>query len=85
MDKKLSESTILKAIAEKYDKNIGQIILKWHIDTGIVPIFTSTKEQRIIEYTELFDFGLDEEEIAKISALNINYKIYLESCFCPGF
>lgn len=85
MDKRLSESTILKKIAEKYDKNIGQVILRWHIDTGVVPIFTSTKEQRILQYTELFDFGLDKDEIAEISALNINYKIYLESCYCPGF
>lgn len=85
MDKRLSESPVLKAIADKYAKNIGQIILRWHIDTGVIPIFTSTKEERILEYTKLFDFSLNEEEISEISALNINYKIYLESCYCPGF
>ena len=85
MDRRLSESAILKRIAEKHDKNIGQIILRWHIDTGVVPIFTSTKEQRIIQYTKLFDFELDKDEIEQISAMNINYKIYLESCYCPGF
>lgn len=85
MDKRLSESPIIKAISEKYNKNIGQIILRWHIDTGVMPVFTSTKEQRIREYTELFDFSLNEHEIANISAMNINYKFYLESCLCPGF
>lgn len=85
MNKKLSESPILKKIAEKYNKNIGQIILKWHLDTGVMPIFTSTKEQRIHEYTDLIDFSLSEDDINEISALNINYKIYLESCYCPGF
>ncbi len=85
MDKRLAESAILKIIAEKYNKNIGQIILRWHIDTGVVPIFTSTKEQRVLQYSDLFDFELNDEEIAQISALNINYKIYLESCYCPGF
>lgn len=85
MDKRLSESHVLKTIADKHAKNIGQIILRWHIDTGVIPIFTSTKEERILEYTKLFDFSLSKEEIAEISSLNVNYKIYLESCYCPGF
>ncbi len=85
MDKRLSESPILKNIAEKHAKNIGQVILRWHIDTEVIPIFTSTKEKRILQYAELFDFSLSEDEIAEISALNVNYKIYLESCNCPGF
>lgn len=85
MDKRLSESPIIHNISKKYDKSIGQIILRWHIDTGVVPIFTSTKEQRIREYTELFDFALDKDDVVAISSLNINYKYYLESCLCPGF
>ena len=85
MDKRLSESLIVKTISEKYNKNIGQIILRWHIDTGVMPIFTSTKEQRIVQYTDLFDFSLNEDEITNISSMNINYKFYLESCLCPGF
>jgi len=85
MDKRLSESPIIHSISKKYDKSIGQIILRWHIDTGVIPIFTSTKEQRICEYTKLFDFTLDKDDVAAISALNINYKYYLESCFCAGF
>lgn len=85
MDKRLSESSIIQSLAKKYDKSIGQIILRWHIDTEIIPIFTSTKEQRIREYADLFNFTLHIDDIAAISALNINYKFYLESCFCPGF
>lgn len=85
MDRRLSESLVIHDISKKYNKSVGQIILRWHIDTGVAPIFTSTKEQRICEYTKLFDFTLDEDDMASISALNINYKFYLESCLCPGF
>ena len=85
MDKRLAESSVVKSIAERYGKNVGQIILKWHLSTGVSPIFTSTKEQRVREYSDLLDFSLCEDDISKISALNMNYKIYLESCFCPGF
>lgn len=85
MDRRLVDCTAIKNISKKYNKNIGQVILRWHLDTGVSPIFTSTKEYRIREYTELFDFSLSKEDVAEISALNANYKIYLESCFCPGF
>ena len=85
MDKRLSDSLIISDIAQKYNKNIGQVILRWHIDTGVVPVFTSTKEERVCQYSELFDFSLNEEDVKRISSLNENYKIYLESCFCPGF
>ena len=84
MDRRLSESEVLKDISESNHKSIGQIILRWHIDTGVTPIFTSRKPSRIKEYSEIFDFTLTAQEIASISDLNINYKMYLESFACPG-
>lgn len=84
MDERIKESADLNNIAEKYNKNIGQVVLRWHIDTGVSPIFTSKKSSRIEEYADLFDFRLNNEEIECISALNVNYKMYLESFQCPG-
>ena len=85
MHPKLKESVLLRALADKYQKDIGQIILKWHINTGAIPIFTSTKPQRISLYAHLDDFDLEEFELSIISSLNDNYKLYLESLVCPGF
>lgn len=85
MDDRIKNSEALKVIAEQTGKNIGQVVLRWHIDTGVYPIFTSKKCSRIREYCELDDFSLIEEQISQISALNANYKMYLESCICPGF
>ena len=85
MHPKLKESTLLRALADKYQKDMGQIILKWHINTGAIPIFTSTKPQRISLYAHLDDFDLEESELFVISSLNDNYKLYLESLVCPGF
>ena len=81
----MKESVLLRALADKYQKDIGQIILKWHINTGAIPIFTSTKPQRISLYAHLDDFDLEEFELSIISSLNDNYKLYLESLVCPGF
>ena len=84
MDERLRDSEVLKAISQKYDKSLGQTVLRWHIDTGVTPVFTSTKPKRVGEYAEIFDFKLSDEDICKISSLNIDYKMYLESILCPG-
>lgn len=85
MDERLKNSEILNDLGKKYNKNVGQIILRWHLQTGYIPIFTTTKVSRVKEYTDIFDFELTIDEINDITALNVNYKIYLESCICPGF
>lgn len=81
----IRENQALHAIAKKHNKDLGQIILRWHIDTGATPIFTSKNPERIKLYSELFDFCLSEEDIHAISGLNCNHKLYLESLVCPGF
>lgn len=81
----LCNSNILKEIAAKHKKNIGQIILRWHIDTNAVPVFMTTKTKRVRENMELFDFSLEKEDIDSINKMNQNYKIFLESWGCPGF
>lgn len=85
MDTRLSESSILMELAKKYQKSIGQIILRWQLDTKAIPVFTSTKTSRIMEYSDIYDFNLSQEEIALVSSHNENYKMYLESRACPGF
>ena len=84
MDERIRDSSIIADIASKYNKSVGQIVLRWHIDNNIVPVFTSTKPQRIQEYAAIDDFTLTPDEIAAISSLNENYKMYLESWSCPG-
>lgn len=85
MNKNIAESPVIHNIADKYGKNVGQIVLKWHMDSGVVPIFTSRKEHRIQEYASLGDFSLTKDEMESIDSLNQDYKMYLESLACPGF
>lgn len=85
MNKKIKDSTVLSQIAHKYNKNIGQIVMRWHIDTGVIPIYTTTRENRVREYTDIYDFELSENEVKSINELNENYKMYLEAWACPGF
>lgn len=58
----------LQAIAEKYGKNIGQIILRWHIQEGAVAIPKSVHKERITGNLDIFDFELTEQEMELIRA-----------------
>ncbi len=85
MNIQLQNSKTLNNLALKYNKSLGQIIMRWHIETGSVPVFMTTKPSRIKEYTEISNFSLADEDVKSISSLNKDYKIFLESISCPGF
>lgn len=85
MDSRICNSERIIKIAERCHVSVGMVVLRWHLDTGTVPIFTSKKEERIREYANLQNFTLSAEEIKEIESLNENYKLYLESLICPGF
>ena len=85
MDDRIKNNNKLKAIADKYGKDVGQVVLRWHLDTGVSPVFTTTKRARVESYSKLDDFVLTQSEIETVNSLNENYKMYLESVACPGF
>lgn len=60
----------LKTIAEKYGKTVAQVILRWHLQRGIVVIPKSTHLERMEENFRVFDFALSEEDMAVIAALD---------------
>lgn len=81
----VKENKLLNQLSLKYHKNIPQIILKWHLQQGSIPIFISLNSDRIRSNTDIYDFVLDEMDMAQISALNIDYKFHPESINCPGY
>lgn len=81
----IKNSEILNLLAEKHKKTVGQVMLRWHYQQGIVPVFKSTRPQRIRENFDIWDFQLSDAEMKAISSLNQDYKFHLESASCPGF
>ena len=69
------EEPLFAAIGEKYRKNPVQIALRWHLQHDHIIIPKSAKPQRIEENSQLFDFSLTSEEMARIDALENGFHI----------
>ena len=61
---------ILTQIAQKHGKSVAQVVLRWLNQRDVVIIPKSVKVERMIENREIFDFTLDNEDLAQIATLN---------------
>lgn len=73
---KLFENDVLRAVAERHDKTVGQIVLRWLIQRGIVSLAKTVRPERMAENIAVFDFALSEKDMAAISMLETG-----TSCF----
>lgn len=65
---------VLKRLAEKYNKTVAQIVLRWDIQMGVITIPKSIHQNRIVENSNVFDFELSTEDMKSVSALNTNHR-----------
>ncbi|WP_368659316.1 aldo/keto reductase [Metabacillus halosaccharovorans] len=65
----LGNST-LQHIADTHKKTVSQVILRWHYQLGAISIPKSASPERQLENISIFDFKLNEEEMAQISSLS---------------
>lgn len=59
----------LNRIAKRYGKSVGQVVLHWLIQRGIVALAKTVRRERMAENLDVFDFSLDETDMAAIAAL----------------
>ena len=76
------ESEIVKRIASSLGKTPAQVVLRWGIQRGTSVIPKSIRAERMRENLDIFNFELTDEEMAKISALNINRRFNDPGHFC---
>ena len=62
----------LRVIADKHNKTVAQVILRWHLQHSVVVIPKSTHIERMEENLNVFDFELTAEDMAEIAALDKN-------------
>ncbi|WP_122645645.1 aldo/keto reductase [Enterococcus mediterraneensis] len=66
---KIFEVAELKEVAEKYNKTVAQVVLRWSLQHGFLPLPKSVHEDRIKENAEIFDFELSEDDVKLIDGL----------------
>ena len=57
-------------LSQKYKKSIVQIVLRWHMQKGVIPIPKSSNENRIKENMDIFDFEISSEDMKAIDSLD---------------
>lgn len=70
------QNETLVAIAEKYNKSVAQVILRWLTQRRIVVIPKSVHIERIIENFNIFDFELSQEDMEKIATLDTKDSVF---------
>ncbi len=68
----LFNNQILQSIAQKYHKTVSQVILRWHLQEGIIAIPKAVNPEHIKENFDIFDFMLTDEDMANIKKLDTN-------------
>lgn len=79
---RLRRNKVLHTLASKYGKTIHQIILRWHIENGVIPIPRSTNKERLKQNIDVFDFSLTQDEIERIDKININSRLRYDPDNC---
>ena len=57
-------------MGEKYGKSVGQIVLRWLVQRGVVALAKSVRKERMEENLDVFDFALDDVDMARIVKLD---------------
>ncbi len=79
------DNEMLLRIAEAHGKTVGQVMLRWNIQRGVVVIPKTVHRERMIENFAVWDFSLSEEEMDRISALDMGYGDTRTKHFDPAF
>ncbi|HBB4251907.1 aldo/keto reductase, partial [Escherichia coli] len=66
----LFQHPVLTAIGEKYGKSVGQVVLRWIYQRGIVSLAKSVRKERMEENINILDFELSPEDMLQITALD---------------
>lgn len=72
----LFQNEILLSIAEKYNKSVAQVVLRWLTQREVVVIPKSVHKERMVENFNIFDFKLNEEDMELITTLDTKQSLF---------
>ncbi len=75
MQGKIFEEKEFQQLAQKYNKNAAQLVLRWNLQKEVVTIPKSSKSERIISNADIFDFEISKEDMQKIDFMDKNERL----------
>ena len=66
----LLNAPVLAGIGNKYGKTPGQVVLRWHVQQGLVAIPKTANPERMKENMDIFDFELDHDDLTRLQTLD---------------
>lgn len=81
-DDRLVRLPLLKRLEEKYNKNFIQIILRWHIQNGVIPVIRSLNPKHQKSNLDIFDFTISKEDMDLIDNINLNSRLRYDPDNC---
>lgn len=68
--KGLLNEAVVEEVAEKHERTPAQVVLRWHVQNGLVAIPKSSNRERMAQNLAVFDFDLDAGDLAKLDTLD---------------
>ena len=66
----------VQQVAEKHGKTCAQVLLRWQLQTGFAAVPGSANEAHIAENLDIFDFTLDEADLAALAKANSGKRVF---------
>ncbi|MEP7762585.1 aldo/keto reductase [Sanguibacter sp. 25GB23B1] len=63
------DEPVIREIADAHGRTVPQVILRWHVQLGSIPLPKATSPERQRENISIFDFALSDDEMGRITAL----------------
>jgi len=81
-DDRLVRLPMLRSLEDKYKKTFIQIILRWHIQNGVIPVIRALNPKHQKDNFDVLDFELSEDDMAKIDGINIDSRLRYDPDNC---
>ena len=69
---------VLSAIAAEHERSVGQVVLRWLVQRGVVAIPKTVRRERMAENLAVFDFELTEEQMSRVAALDTGESLFFD-------
>lgn len=82
----LLDNEVIQKIAKKHNKSTAHVLIRWHIEREVIVLAKSTTPSRIESNLQVFDFKLDEDDLAAINELGkVNQRVVSPGFIPSGF